>query len=161
MILILFNVQMSNKYIISKYISEKIKELNNNEIQEIFKLFHHNNVSYTKNNNGIFVNLSWTDMDILEKINNYIIFCINSHKETKKHEILKDELCNSIKKDIDNNDDISVNNETETVIDEAHVKIKKINSNMKFYLTKKKLDFKKDIHKKFLMDDTLTYDIPI
>jgi hypothetical protein len=72
-----------------KNIQNNISNLSQNELYEIFKILHNNNSNYTKNNNGIFINLNWLDYNILEQINNYIIFCIKSHKEIKKHEIMK------------------------------------------------------------------------
>jgi hypothetical protein len=135
-----------------KYINDEIKQLNKNEIEEVFKLVHDNNVTYTKNSNGIFINLSWIDIDILYKIEKYIIFCKNSHIENKKHEILKNELSSNISI---NNITSNTNTENEKIeknIDDYAITIKKINSNMKFYLAKKKLLFKPS---NSILDDVL------
>ncbi len=69
------------------------------------------------------------EIDILQQIYNYIIFCIKSHNEINKYEI----LCNNFSDVINNKDKID---ETEL---EISIKNKqKISSYMKFYLLKKK-----------------------
>lgn len=70
-------------------IQSNILNLSQNELYEIFKILYKNNSTYTKNNNGVFVNLNWLDYDILKQIYDYIIFCIKSHKEITKYEIMK------------------------------------------------------------------------
>lgn len=72
-----------------KNIKNNISLLSQNELNEIFKILHKNDSKYTKNNNGVFVNLNWLDNNILIEIDNYINFCIKSNKEIKKHEIMK------------------------------------------------------------------------
>ena len=62
----------SNKIELCRKIQSNINNLCPNEIDEIFKILHKNNSNYTKNNNGIFVNLNWIDDEILEQLNNYI-----------------------------------------------------------------------------------------
>ncbi len=63
-----------------KNIQTSINNLSQNELNEIFKILYNNNSTYTKNNNGIFVNLNWLSDDILLQLHNYTIFCIKSHK---------------------------------------------------------------------------------
>ena len=48
-----------------KNIKNNVSLLSQNELNEIFKILHKNDSKYTKNNNGIFVNLNWLDNDIL------------------------------------------------------------------------------------------------
>ena len=130
-----------------KNIQTSINNLSQNELNEIFKILYNNNSTYTKNNNGIFVNLNWLNDDILLQLHNYTIFCIKSHKEIKKYEIIKNmynETINKNKNKTEKNDDILLDNNN---IDETiHVnKISKISSSMKFYLFKKKF-LKKNIN---------------
>jgi len=102
-----------------------------NELEEIFKIIYKNNNNYSKNNNGIFINLCWLDNDTLIKINNYINFCIKSHNEINKYE----DLCNML------NDSINKDKQEDQIIDITDIsKInkQKISSSMKFYLLKKK-----------------------
>ena len=137
----------NDKIELCKKIQWHISSLSQTELYEIFKILYDNNSNYTKNNNGIFVNLNWLNIDILNQINNYIIFCIKSHKEIKKHEIMKKMYNDSINKSkIDTNEiynktilnnDIneSKNNKSEDI---NITKSLKISSSMKFYLFKKK-----------------------
>lgn len=129
-----------------KNIQTSINNLSQNELNEIFKILYNNNSTYTKNNNGIFVNLNWLNDDILLQLHNYTIFCIKSHKEIKKYEIIKNmynETINKNKNKTEKNDDILLDNNIDETI---HVnKISKISSSMKFYLFKKKF-LKKNIN---------------
>ena len=70
---------MNNKIDLCKKIKIDIVNLNQNEIEEIFKIIYKNNSTYTKNNNGIFINLNWLNEDTIINIDNYINFCIKSH----------------------------------------------------------------------------------
>lgn len=110
-------------------IKTNITNLNQNELEEIFKIIYKNNSSYTKNNNGITLNLSTLNIDIIEQIYNYINFCIKSHNEINKYEV----LCNNFSDVINPKDKID-----ESDIDIANKNKQKISSYMKFYLLKKK-----------------------
>ena len=144
-----------------KYIQTNITNLSQDELYEIFKILYKNNSNYTKNNNGVFVNLNWLDNNILLEIYNYIIFCIKSHKEIKKHEIMKNlynenlnKNKNKIKKEevyIDNN----IGNEN--IINNVKT-INKISSSMKFYLFKKKFLKKQTITTTTNNYNILTYE---
>jgi len=115
----------------------KISDMNNNEIEEIFKIIYKNNNNYTKNNNGIFINLNWLDDDTLDKVNNYINFCIKSHNEINKYE----DLCNMLNDSMNNKDkldeitSLEINNDLNKI---SLNKQQKVSSSMKFYLLKKK-----------------------
>ena len=131
----------SHKIFLCKKIQSDILLLSQNELNEIFKIVHKNESKYTQNNNGVFVNLNWVDYKIVVQINNYIDFCIKSHKEIKKHEIMKNmynENLNKKKKDDDNISDLDIK---ESLIENT-VKNSKISSSMKFYLFKKKFQKK-------------------
>jgi|TARA_Y100000389_G_C17469870_1_gene529366 hypothetical protein len=141
---------------ICKNIQNNISNLSQNELYEIFKILHNNNSNYTKNNNGIFINLNWLDNNILDQINNYIIFCIKSHKEIKKHEIIKNIYNDNLNKNknkneinnnlfIENNEDNNIDNDLFINNNDDNInKNIKISSSMKFYLFKKKF-MKKNI----------------
>lgn len=114
---------------VCKLIKKNIENLNQNEIEEVFKIIYNSNNNYSKNNSGVLINLSWINNDIIEQINNYIDFCIKSHNEINKYEV----LCNNFSDVINNKEKID---ETEL---ELSIKNKqKISSYMKFYLLKKK-----------------------
>ena len=114
----------------------RIANLSQNEIEEIFKIIYKNNNNYSKNNNGIFINLSWLDMDTINKIDNYINFCIKSHNEINKYEV----ICNMLNDSI-NSKDKTDDNALDTLnldINKIIINKQKISSSMKFYLLKKK-----------------------
>jgi hypothetical protein len=121
---------------ICKNIKTKISNLSQNEIEEIFKIIYKNNNNYSKNNNGVFINLSWLDMDTINKIDNYINFCIKSHNEINKYEV----ICNMLNDSI-NSKEKNDENATENInvdINKIIINKQKISSSMKFYLLKKK-----------------------
>jgi hypothetical protein len=110
-------------------IKTNISNLNQNELEEVFKIIYKNNSSYTKNNTGVTLNLSTLDSDIIEQIYNYINFCIKSHNEINKYEV----LCNNFSDVINPKE-----KPDESEIDIANKNKQKISSYMKFYLLKKK-----------------------
>lgn len=113
-----------------KKIKIDIQQLNQNELEEVFKIIYNSNNNYSKNNLGVLINLTWLNDDILEQIINYISFCIKSHNEINKYE----GICNTYSDLIKIKDDTTINN-----IDCDNNKNKqKISSYMKFYLLKKK-----------------------
>ena len=136
---------MSNKIDLCKKIQSNIANLSSNEIDELFKILYKNNSNYTKNNNGIFVNLNWLDEKLLIEINDYISFCIKSQKEINNYEIMRNILNESMNKDkagyiandiINTNDIIDKN-----ILHQSSINLnnkQKISSSMKFYLLKKK-----------------------
>jgi len=118
-----------NKIDLCNKIKNDINQLNQNELEEIFKIIFKNNNSYSKNNSGVIINLSWMNDDILEQIYNYINFCIKSHNEINKYEV----LCNNFSDVINPKEKID-----DSDIDIANKNKQKISSYMKFYLLKKK-----------------------
>ena len=134
----------NNKINLCKKIQNDISLLSQNELNEIFKILFNNDSKYTQNNNGIFVNLNWLEYDIILQINNYIDFCIKSHKEIKKHEIMKNMYNENLNKKKMEVEDIICDNDKE-IVQENNIKIQKISSSMKFYLFKKKFQKKNQI----------------
>ena len=92
-------MENTDKNEIYKNIKNGLANLSQNELEEIFKIVYSNN-NYSKNNNGIFINLCLLDNETLIKINNYINFCIKSHNEINKYE----DLCNMLNDSINNKD---------------------------------------------------------
>jgi hypothetical protein len=124
-----------NKKDLCKKIKNDIQFLHQNELEEIFKIIYKTNNNYSKNNNGIFINLSWINEDVIIKINNYIDFCIKSHNEINKYE----NICNNFSDVINNKDKDKFD---DNIIDNNNslnkINKQKISSYMKFYLLKKK-----------------------
>ena len=165
-----------NKIDLCKTIQTNVSKLTENEILELFKIIVDTDANYTKNNNGVFLNLNWVDEELLNKINNYILFCIKSQNEISKYELMKTLLNDSINTKeniVDNDADIStiVNNGTDSVnnytdvINDNNISIvpsninqkQKFSSSMKFYLLKKKF-MKQNINFNTCLDNDLTYE---
>ena len=140
-------------------IKNNVSLLSQNELNEIFKILHKNDSKYTKNNNGVFVNLNWLDNDILIEIDNYINFCIKSNKEIKKHEIMKNIYNENMNKKKNYNNITENNNENKIEKIEPLIDIEKTNkisSSMKFYLFKKK--FQKKVINTTNLNNVLTHE---
>jgi hypothetical protein len=157
-----------NKIDLCKTIQANVSKLTDSENLELFKLILDTNANYTKNNNGIFLNLNWIEEDLLIKINNYILFCIKSQNEISKYELMKTLLNDSINTKENNGEDENIgiidNNmaisdavtSTGGIINTINQK-QKFSSSMKFYLLKKKF-MKQNISYNTCTDNDLTYE---
>ena len=105
-----------NKIDLCKTIQMNVSKLTESENLELFKIILDTKANYTKNNNGIFLNLNWIDEKLLVKINNYILFCIKSQNEISKYELMKTLLNDSIntKDTSDTCDSADINNTNNT-----------------------------------------------
>lgn len=150
-----------NKIDLCKAIQTNVSKLTESENLELFKIILDTKANYTKNNNGIFLNLNWIEEELLSKINNYILFCIKSQNEISKYELMKTLLNDSINtKDTATDEDVpSVVADTATV-DTVAVSVvpkQKFSSSMKFYLLKKKF-MKQNTTCNTCLDNDLTYE---
>lgn len=126
-----------------KYIQAQITKLCQTEIDEVFKILHNNKSSYTQNNNGVFVNLNWTDEDVLDKIHDYILFCLRSQSEINKHESMKNMINYSIANRDKTDEEKPCENTTDSNLVTSNItKTSKVSSSMKFYFLKKKFQKK-------------------
>ncbi len=141
-----------NKKDLCKNIQNNVSKLTNIEIIELFKIILDTGENYTKNNNGVFINLNWLNDETLNKINNYISFCIKSQNEITKYELMKSLLNDSsTSKDIDTND-----KKLEIDIVDNSLR-QKFSSSMKFYLLKKKF-MKQNIIQVNVLENELKYE---
>lgn len=85
------NVDFNNKILnTKKYILKEITKLNKLEHIEIFKILKNNNIIYTENVNGIFVNMKNLDINTLNDIIKFINYAKNKNIELlEKETILK------------------------------------------------------------------------
>lgn len=125
---------------------ESIQRLNSTEYEELFKLLHQNKCDYTRNNNGVFLNLSWLSEEVIQKLEMFVKFCHASRKEIQHYEELcgnlsvmvtnakhdhTGDLMNDIQTDAKPEEDTSNPTLKKTILPKA-------SSTMKFYLLKKK-----------------------
>lgn len=116
-----------------------IKTLSQTQHEELFKILQKNNCEYTVNNNGIFLNLSWINSTILDKIELFINFCNKSKRELDRYE----QICKDLNDDLRHEEKevavARVVEEEEVVVSEQDMRNKpKVSSSMRFYLLKKK-----------------------
>lgn len=116
------------------YILTKVNELNMDQYMEIFKIIHENDIKYTVNNNGVFIDLGGLKKRIINKIYNYINYCIKNKKILSKrlHRIKKEE--ENLKQEINDN----YKNEDDNVIQDEY----NMTGN-KIILKKKKIEYSK------------------
>lgn len=122
-----------------KKIVNAIENLGQTEIDELFKLLHKNKCAYTRNNNGVFVNLAWLSNEMLQTIDNYIQFCIESQSEIRRME----EMCTDVASALLSKESKAVTENKEQ--NQVHSSTRSGSSGtstgsstMKFYLLKKK-----------------------
>jgi hypothetical protein len=75
---------------------EILQNLNETETSELFKLVYRSKCPYTRNNNGVFINLSWLSEPMIENIERFASFCFQSRHEIHKYE----ELCQKMNQSI-------------------------------------------------------------
>jgi len=152
---------MTAHYDRCKQVIAAVEKVSQNEMEEIFKMIHSHGCTYTRNNNGLFINLAWISEELLIELENYIKFSKRSHTELKKYDSICHVLNNKINEDLKNSskntqivldislmspidndieenviENIEEEESTEDVIEEKNGS--KISSSMKFSLLKKK-----------------------
>jgi len=75
---------------------EAINRLNSTESEELFKLLQRNECEYTRNNNGVFLNLSWLNKEMICELEHYVNFCHASRKEIQHYENICENLSNDM-----------------------------------------------------------------
>jgi hypothetical protein len=80
-------------------IVHNIDTLSQNEVEELFRMIHRNNYTYTRNNHGVFINLSWIPEDMVVLMENYIEFCHRSKVELQRYESICDVLTTRMHED--------------------------------------------------------------
>jgi hypothetical protein len=129
-------------------IVHNIDTLSQNEVEELFRMIHRHNYTYTRNNHGVFINLSWIPEDMVVLMENYIEFCHRSKVELQKYESICDVLSTRMHEDREKEQPlqrsaVSVamatagksSSHVDGQTDKANAKI---SSSLRFYLLKKK-----------------------
>lgn len=68
-------------------IKNRIENLSEDELSEIFKIIKINNEKYSTNKNGIFINLSTLKNTTIQEISNFLYFCDNTDKTINNEEL--------------------------------------------------------------------------
>jgi hypothetical protein len=132
------------------------------EYQEIYKIIKSNNSNYSKNINGIFIDLQRLDSNIIEQIYTYIMYCNKLTKNINEYENVKNNIIKNNFQSFEDNDDIKIETITDTEIEEENslpVIKNKVSSTMKFYILKKKLTKTGSIFNN-QTENNLDYDTP-
>jgi hypothetical protein len=145
----------------SKRIESLIKNLSPTQMEELFKIFQRNKCAYTINNNGIFLNLSWLSDDMLNHIEQFITFCLESKKELDKYEILYQDLNQQLNDHNDNQKSLLFKEDKKETIHEIKKAIPRISSSMKYYLLKKKFSKNPISNNVFQVKDRLIKETPV
>lgn len=169
-------MEYNNKY--RKALFEKIRDMNKTEHEEIFKIIRANNqdMTYSKNKNGIFFNLSSMNDETINNVSNFVDYCLNNKKALDEY----DQKINECK--INNNltfvslDNIPKQNaksedwnaiaggDTKAMqkislfienIMNSHERISKKKANQKFSNAKKKYSKKTCVERKFETEDII------
>lgn len=131
--------QTNNKIELCKYIQSNVDKLSEIEINQIFKILYESKSTYSQNNHGVFCNLSWLDEEILDKIHSYIQFCLESHNEIHRYEMIKSLMTDNMSTREKHNDNhlMPVTNSS-NLPSNSLTKCTKLSSSLKFYLLKKR-----------------------
>jgi hypothetical protein len=175
--IILIDIKYNNKF--RKVLFEKINNMTKTEHEEIFKIIRdkNSNVNYSKNKNGVFLNLSSLNDETIHEVNNFVTYCINNKKELDDYDKKLNEckinnylsniasLNNNLKIGIDEMDDWNslvpesksiqkISTFVEKLMND-HDRIGKKKINQKFSNAKKKYSKKVCIERKFETEDNI------
>jgi phage antirepressor YoqD-like protein len=76
-------------------VEKLVKELNDVQLFEIYRIIRDNSYNYTQNNNGILFNIKDMREDLFRVIENYVNYSIEKNKLLKKEEEKIENLRNS------------------------------------------------------------------
>ena len=79
-------------------IKNKIDELSENELKEIFKIIKNNNEKHSINKNGIFFNLNILKKNTIQEISDFLYFADNNKSLDEMDELERDKYKNLIRK---------------------------------------------------------------
>jgi hypothetical protein len=85
-----------------KELVNKIIKLLPIQQNEIFNIFNKNNINYTKNNNGVFINITNIDDVIVKEIENYMNYIKHNNERLEKIETKCENIINTAPTDINN-----------------------------------------------------------
>ena len=125
-----------------QHILSAVSNLSTTEIDELFKILHSTKCEYSRNDNGIFINLRWVDESVLRKIEQFMAFCNKNRIELEKYEKLRTILTDNFAAAADATEKVNHENGETPVSDVAvvtqHPAIIGGMTTLKFNLLKKK-----------------------
>lgn len=124
-----------------KKVVAAIDTLSKTEIEELFRMIHRERYEYTKNNHGVFINLTWIPDSLLTQMERYIDFCHKSKHELQKYESICDVLNTKMNETKDDVATLSAPSFVYDVVkaDDLDTKtVSRVSTSMKFYLLKKR-----------------------
>jgi hypothetical protein len=77
-----------------KYLRDKVESLTVFHQTEVLRILHKNKVTFSENKNGIFVNLTYVNSDVIDAINEYIIYVYKQESQLNEIEEKKIVLSN-------------------------------------------------------------------
>jgi uncharacterized protein YaaW (UPF0174 family) len=93
-----------------KYLRDDIEKMERIHQQRIFDILKKENIDFTKNNNGVFINMSLLNKKIIDEIKSYILYVELQQQQLKKveedKELYKQKYYNNNEKD--NKDTLTV-----------------------------------------------------
>ena len=72
-------------------IKEEIEKMDKNSHLDVFNILENEQIPYNKNMNGIFINLSIINKDIIQKLENFIMYKKKQKKILNKDELIKEQ----------------------------------------------------------------------
>lgn len=128
-----------------KRIVSAIETLSETEVEELFRMIHRNNYNYTKNNHGVFINLSWIPEHMISLMEKYVEFCHRSKVELQKYESICDVLNHRFQEEREKVNLSSLSHEIKAsfitnmkTTNEPPERANKVSTSLRFYLLKKK-----------------------
>lgn len=92
-----------------KDLKDKIELLSKSYQIEIGRLLKKNNIIINENKNGVFINLSSVDVEIITQLENYLEYANNQELQLKNIEIKQEELKDNYFNNNNNNNEIHSN----------------------------------------------------
>ena len=144
-----------------QFIKTEIDKCSIIEYQEIYNIIKKSDSNYSKNINGVFIDLQKLDNNVIVQIYDYITFCSKLNKNITEYESIKNEIIQNNfqvnqEDEIIENDEVIEENTEEPI---TPIIKNKVSSTMKFYILKKKLTKPVSFFNSQIKD-VLEYDTP-
>ena len=111
------NLIISEKVDYSKIekLKNDIEKMSKNNHIEVLRILKNNKTSINENKNGIFINMSELNSEIISELEKYVEYVLKQHKHLYQQEKVKEEFHNAYFKDKKENIDDKENKENATI----------------------------------------------